>query len=322
LEHRTDSFIKAAATLMLCLCGWPGQAMAKGGHVAFSLNLPALELTMSPLIKPEDSLREKASLTYAPQVVTIAGVTMSFGGMTVGIARNLNENQPAANGFKSEYNSLRFAYYLEQFGIDMTHTAVRGLQLVDHPGYESELFTDDIDRQDITMTTTSTNLYYLPWSKDLRLINVLDTTSLIRGHGFGLLTILSNDLAKISGSGALIPPAARSEFAEDAEILSGYFSAINLQIGMAHAHEWNRYYIASMLTFGLGLVEQRYRLTEGARGGKGQSSKLSFRTGIGYSGDVFFSGIDFSWESPEYILETIKVKTSRSDAMLKIGRRF
>lgn len=313
--------------LSLCLtgqCFLPPHALGGGKEGYFSLNYnrPSLNIEVDNQgAEVDNSVVPVESVQMVPLSSTNAGFTLSLEGYTIGYSRAV-ENKDEAAALQPEFTDYRLTYFGKRFGIDGTYSQFKHFRLNRGSGVDLTQFSEEQKRRNIHLATASVNVYASLTQKTFALEDYFDISARQKKSLGGWLLINSLDWAALKSPDGLVPLEIRDNFGNDGSMSEAKFKAYNLQLAYAHVFSWGDFYLSGLLSLGAGRQWKEIVTDAGVLEGEGHVAKAGFRFALAYSAKNWFTGYEIQAEGPTYLLDTVRIITTRVNGQFFIGWRF
>ena len=256
------------------------------------------------------------SLTYGTWDPFLVGGFLSFGHFAIGYA-----GTPANGEDASEVQELRLSYWHERFGLQLGSAHAKNFRIIGGSVFDS-LGPGEIRRSDMKYDNATAQLTWALIDLGLHLDNAFEPAEYPKRTGGALVTIASLDRMTLDGNTALIPGSQQTVFLQDGGFRSGDFLSANLSLGWGQALALGNFYVSGLFAIGMGRARYTFETDSGETSRGTVSNKDHLILGSGYSGARFFTAGQFTAESPEYVLRSISLQTSRQELIFYSGVKW
>ncbi len=282
------------------------------------LEVPLLLLTF---VNKKEGLSD---ITYVPNVNLIGGLGLTYRNLMISLYTDL----PFASGDEGDFGrtrakALKVNAFFKRFGFDAGIQDYKGFFLESpkdfYPGWsEGDPYPQE---PGMNMVAAGLNLYYIH-SDSFSFNAAVKQTEKQNRSASSFLISVSQSYLNLSNDFSLIPPSYAVYFKNESDFSGGLFYATTVAPGWGGTFVHRDFYLSGAMLIGAGLSHARYTVSSEREVRNGVSLKVNFKCSLGYSSELFYTGISVTGDSFSYGMEEFEMMTWTIYVNIFVGYRF
>ncbi len=285
-------------------------------YVYVGLTQPSIDLTINDngADARNDTYHE---ILYEPMMPLIAKVGLSFKGWSIGLSRDVQDT--GENSL--DYTDYEANLLYEWWGMTASYSDFQKFKIAEQTGFAVDPPENEYHREDLALRFYSANFYLFPLRLNFDFGKTFDPAE-DKTTGIGLGVIGALNRMGVHTEFGLLPEAWKDLFGGDGRIQSAEFTGNTLQAALSGSIKIMNFYAAFLTAMGPGSHSFSYQTERETRTGKGEQTLVRQYLSAGFIGKNLFSGVNLTYESPDYTLKFMTLEPSRSQLNVLVGTKF
>lgn len=278
------------------------------------------------LVKPEEDSDKE--IMYKPNLRGTIGLSAAVFGYSVSYLFQMDQTQDDQI-FKGDtsYDDIRLGTFFgsrKQWQLSAYYTRYSGFYIENSNYVDSSVGPDDprVQRPDLKFRNGGLSLLHVVHSKEFSASAPANFSHRQTSSGGSWLVRADLDHTTFTARSAIVPSSVQSDFGVDGSLERGDFNTLSLLGGYGHAFVYNNLFFTPMAMIGLGMQQRKYKINGQEETSVKNSRKVSVSLSLGYNGERYYSGLNFSFNEIQFTTGSLFLKTQLNAIRLTFGGRF